>query len=152
MTVVLMAGLGSAVFFGFAQQPTAPSPNIKLVPMQPTSPTSGQQMYTTYCASCHGADGRGNGPAAPAMKARPTDITLLSQRNSGVFPADHIRAVLQFGIGNPAHGSADMPIWADLFRIMDGPTANSEALVNQRVINLTNYLKQIQRVPGKEGF
>jgi len=47
-----------------------------------TTATSGKQMYINYCASCHGVDGRGNGPAAAALKMPPTDLTVLSRNTT----------------------------------------------------------------------
>jgi mono/diheme cytochrome c family protein len=41
----------------------------------PASTAPGQQIYAQRCASCHGPDGRGNGPAAPSMIPRPRDFT-----------------------------------------------------------------------------
>ncbi len=35
------------------------SPQIKKTPVQKTSPASGLEMYTQYCAPCHGKDGKG---------------------------------------------------------------------------------------------
>ena len=46
----------------------------------------GQKLYTQYCASCHGADGKGNGPAAAKLNPKPTDLTQLAKRNGGKFP------------------------------------------------------------------
>jgi mono/diheme cytochrome c family protein len=142
VTLVLMAGFVSATILGVAQDTV---PKVKDVPIQPTSPTSGPEMYATYCAACHGAKAKGNGPAAPAMKVPPPDLTALSQKNNGVFPADHVRAVLQFGVMTPAHGSADMPVWGDLLRTLHSTSPNNDMVVNQRILNLTNYLKQIQQ-------
>lgn len=142
ITALLLAGLISAVSFGNAQQAI---PKIKDVPLQPTSPASGQQMFVHYCASCHGAKATGNGPAAPALKAHPTDLTALSQKNGGTFPVYRIQSVLKFGVENPAHGSVDMPVWGDAFRMLNGPGSDSTMQVNQRIINLTNYLKIIQK-------
>ena len=51
---------------------------IKHVPIKPTSPASGSEMYQSYCAVCHGVDGKGNGPAAQALKTQPTDLTMLA--------------------------------------------------------------------------
>ena len=51
---------------------------IKKVPANPTSAGSGKEMFDAYCASCHGVDGKGNGPAAPALKKQPADLTLLA--------------------------------------------------------------------------
>src|ERR1039457_514126 len=76
-------------------------PKIKPVPIQPTSPASGEQMYATYCAVCHGTKGTGNGPAAPAIKFPPPDLTMLSQNHGGNFPAAHVNTVLQFGVETP---------------------------------------------------
>ncbi|MGA2457115.1 MAG: c-type cytochrome, partial [Terriglobales bacterium] len=60
---------------------------IKHVPIQSTSPVSGKDMYTAYCAVCHGTDGKGGGPAASALKVPPNDLTLLSKNNGGKYPS-----------------------------------------------------------------
>jgi cytochrome c5 len=41
-----------------AQQQTEAQPKgtIKHIPIKSTSPTSGKDMYTAYCAVCHGTD------------------------------------------------------------------------------------------------
>ena len=36
---------------------------IKHVPAQPTSAASGKEMFTSYCAVCHGRDGKGGSSA-----------------------------------------------------------------------------------------
>src|ERR1700742_4987388 len=81
------------------------------IPVEKTSPISGKQMFTSYCAPCHGVDGRGHGPASAALRTTPTDLTGLSRRNHGSYPDRHIAAVLQFGAENVAHGSPQMPVW-----------------------------------------
>jgi mono/diheme cytochrome c family protein len=102
-------------------------------------------MYTTYCAVCHGAAGTGIGPAATSLKTAPPDLTLLSRNNGGVFPADHIYSILKFGTKVPAHGSAEMPIWGDLMMSLNQENPDGGVVVHQRITNLTNYLKQIQK-------
>ncbi len=141
--IALLAGLiYSPSLLGTAQQPT---PIIKNIPIQQTSPASGEQMFSTYCAVCHGAKATGNGPAAPAMKIPPVDLTTLSQRNHGAFPAAHVDSVLQFGVENPAHGTSQMPIWGDLLASLHSTGPGNATMVHQRIINLTGYLKQIQK-------
>ena len=54
------------------------------------SPSSGKQLYQSYCGSCHGADAKGSGPVASALKTLPTDLTLLSKNNNGKFPEMHV--------------------------------------------------------------
>jgi Domain of unknown function (DUF932)/Cytochrome c len=58
---------------------------IKRIPAKLTSPASGQEMYTSYCAVCHGTDGRGGGPAAEALKVPPSDLTTLACKNGGKY-------------------------------------------------------------------
>src|ERR1017187_7720768 len=113
--------LASAALLAMAQQIT---PKVATVPIQQTSVSSGPQMYTNYCASCHGANATGNGPAAPALKFPPTDLTTLSKNNGGVFPSAHIASVLQFGVETSAHGSANMPVWGDLMLTLHSGNSN----------------------------
>ena len=75
-TLLVSAGLC------LAQQNTDQKPVVKQAPIKQTSAASGKEMYIQYCAPCHGADGKGNGPAAPAMKAPPSDLTQLSKKHS----------------------------------------------------------------------
>lgn len=142
LSLVLLAGLCCAALSGAAQQPT---PQIKVVSMKPTSPTSGPQMYAAYCASCHGTDARGNGPAAPALKLPPTDLTTLSQKNGGTFPAYHISEVLRSGGESAAHRGAEMPDWGNLMRVSGRGSLDNDAIVRLRIANLTEYLKTVQR-------
>ena len=141
-SIALLAGVTSAARFALAEQAV---PKVSPVPIQQTSAVSGQQMYRTYCASCRGAKGTGNGPAAAALKIPPTDLTLLSQKNGGVFPSSHVASVLQFGVENPAHGSPEIPIWGNLMLSLHKGNAHPEVDVNMRITNLTDYLKKIQR-------
>jgi putative copper resistance protein D len=45
------------------------------VPYTATSIVNGQALYQTHCASCHGAGGHGDGPAAAGLRPRPADLT-----------------------------------------------------------------------------
>jgi mono/diheme cytochrome c family protein len=114
-------------------------PVIKTVPITQTSPLSGKEMFRAYCAVCHGANGKGDGPAATALQKRPTDLTRLAASNAGKYPQLHVRHTLAVReVGTPEHLS--MPSWGDLFRQLnaDGDIAKI------RVANLTAYLATIQ--------
>ena len=111
------------------------------IPSGRTMPSSGKQMYVNYCASCHGVDGRGNGPAVAALKMPPTDLTLLNRNNHGVFPETHIVTVLQYGAEFPSHGSVEMPVWGPIFGKME--TVNPQ-VKQLRISNLVRYLKTLQ--------
>ena len=87
-------------------------------------------MFATYCAVCHGADGQGAGPAAAALKNRPTDLAQLSAKNGGKYPELLVVATLS-GKEVDAHGSQEMPIWGDLFRSL-GASDRSD-IVHMRI-------------------
>ena len=141
-SLILLTGVASTAMVTLAQQGTL---KVHRVPIQQTSAASGQQMYASYCASCHGANGTGNGPAATAPKVPPTDLTTLSKKNGGEFPANHLNSVFKFGVENSAHGSAEMPVWGNLLLSLHKGSANPDAEVHQRVANLTEYLRTIQK-------
>ena len=139
--VAFVAGLLATAAFGIAQTTT----QIREVPVQRTSPASGKVMYNTYCAVCHGVDGRGNGPAAAALKDHPTDLVQLAKENGGKFPSAHVYSVLQFGTESSAHGSKDMPVWGPALRSLDRGSATQNMVEQQRIANLTGYLKSLQQ-------
>ena len=139
--VAFVAAVLATAAFGIAQT----GPVIKQVPVSRTSPASGKQMYNTYCAVCHGMDGKGGGPAASALKDHPTNLAQLARENGGRFPDAHIYSVLEFGMETPAHGSADMPIWGPALRSLDRGSPMPDMQEHQRLANLTNYLKSMQQ-------
>src|SRR5271167_4920342 len=114
---------------------------IQHVPVKPTSAASGKEMYTTYCAVCHGTDGKGGGPAATALKVPPTDLTTLSKNNGGKFPAMKVMYAISGQSAVPAHGSKEMPVWGSLFWNM---SHGHEGEVQQREANLTKYVESLQ--------
>ena len=114
---------------------------IKPVPVRPTSPASGKEMFTQYCAACHGRDGKGGGPAASALKLPPPDLTALAKHNDAKFPGAHVASTLQFGSNMPAHGTREMPIWGPLLQSLK---RTDDAQVKQRIANLTDYIKSLQ--------
>ena len=117
-------------------------PEVKHVPAPLTSAASGKEMYKSYCASCHGEIGKGNGPAASALKAVPSDLTQLSRNNSGKFPAERVVSILRGQATVTAHGNRDMPVWGPVFWHM---SQGHEAEVQQRIANLTHYLETMQQ-------
>ena len=112
-----------------------------IIPVNRTAPTSGSQMYSNYCAPCHGQDGRGHGAAAAALRRSPTDLTALTRSNRGKFPDTHIVTVLQNGVDLPAHGTAEMPVWGPILGKMDQAHSQDRLL---RISNLSRYLESIQ--------
>jgi mono/diheme cytochrome c family protein len=119
---------------------TKPAANKAAAPR--TTEASGKQTYMHYCASCHGADARGDGPAASVLKTTPPDLTTLAKRHDGKFPYDYVSDVLRFGTRINAHGSSDMPIWGPIFGSMDNYDL---AAVRKRIKDLSDYLVSLQQ-------
>jgi len=111
--------------------------NPESIPM--TFSLSGAEMYTTWCASCHGALGKGDGPTAAALKTKPADLTMLAKKNGGKFPTDKVRNYIDGMTVIAAHGSREMPIWGAFFR-----TIGDEKAVTYRLVTLTNYVESLQ--------
>ncbi len=132
-----------AVGIGYADQSTA----RVVIPAGRTQANNGKQMYVSYCAPCHGVDGKGHGSVAPALKRQPADLSALSSNNGGKFPEQHFVAVLQFGTSNSAHGTAEMPVWGPVLGKMDPGSTQSE-MKSLRISNLTRYLESIQAKKG----
>ena len=102
---------------------------------------SGAEMYREHCASCHGKDGKGDGPASDALKVRPPDLTILAKRKGGKFPAGDVYQVIKWGGGIVGHGSKEMPVWGKAFMAASG---RNEAKADQRIKDLVRYLESIQ--------
>src|ERR1035437_515452 len=126
----------SAAGIGYADR-SKPTLTIRI---DKTAPTDGKQMYTNYCAPCHGANGTGHGTYAPALKTSPTDLTALSRNNRGKFPDTHLMNVLQLGPELP-HGTAEMPVWGPILGKMNR-TNGQETLIRMSI--LTSYLQTLQ--------
>lgn len=118
---------------------TAEAQTIKTGPMKQTVASDGPGMFNAYCASCHGLDGKGSGPAAKALSKAPADLTTIKARNGGTFPAIKIKRYIEGADEIAAHGSRDMPVWSTLFRSMQPDT------VPLRIQALTDFLATIQQ-------
>ena len=116
-------------------------PKVEKAAAPPTSAASAEEMYTSYCASCHGQDMKGNGPAAPAMKQAVPDLTTLAERNGGKFPALHVSHIIAGEEIYPSHGATDMPVWGPVFRSI---SQGDRSVVMLRVNNLTKYIEEHQ--------
>jgi mono/diheme cytochrome c family protein len=108
-------------------------------PLPVTFSLNGGEMYKTWCASCHGEKGRGDGPTALALKTRPADLTQLSKKNGGNFPTDRVRSYIEGTASVSAHGSREMPVWGTFFRTM-----GDEVTTTYRIVTLTSYVATLQ--------
>lgn len=108
----------------------------------------GKREFEANCASCHGVNGKGNGPLVGFLSRSPTDLTLLAKKNQGVFPMSRLYDVID-GEGLPAHGSRDMPVWGREYRIKDAEYYVDtpypyESMVRARLLALLEYINRMQ--------
>lgn len=101
----------------------------------------GPDLFRAYCATCHGVDGKGNGPVAPALNTKLTDLTTIAQRNGGMFPVKRVRSIISGDDLVLGHGSREMPIWGPIFHQVEWDRDWGEI----RLDNVTKYLQSIQQ-------
>jgi hypothetical protein len=124
---------------------------------------SGKTDYLSYCASCHGVDGKGTGPLAPTLKIAPSDLTVITKKNKGNFPYTLLRKTIEsreLGLAR-AHGPREMPVWGPVFaQEPEGPAPGATAggggmysvdaaqcahLASRvRIMNIVDYIESIQ--------
>ncbi|MFB6346870.1 MAG: cytochrome c, partial [bacterium] len=101
VAVLVLFLLGGGIFY-FSQYHHAPEPH-----------RSGKAIYERNCASCHGTNGRGNGPAAEYLFPKPRDFTSgvykFTSTKNGALPTDtDLERVVAEGLspgGMPSFGS-----------------------------------------------
>jgi mono/diheme cytochrome c family protein len=101
----------------------------------------GPDLYRAHCAPCHGIDGKGNGPVAPALKDPLPDLTTIAKRNGGLFPVEHVRNIIAGTDVMIAHGSREMPIWGEIFHQVQ----DDRDYGNVRLQNVMDYLRSMQQ-------
>ena len=104
----------------------------------------GPDLFHAYCASCHGADAKGNGPAAD-LKTKVPDLTILSKNNGGEFPSACVRKMIMGDDVVAAHGSREMPVWGPVFHQIEWDVDRGYL----RLENLVKFLESIQTVQKK---
>lgn len=110
---------------------------------EPTgTPAMGRATFRVYCASCHGKEARGDGSVAEHLRIPPSDLTLISARNDGEFPAEQVALIIDGRNKVRGHGDSDMPVWGDAFKKTAG--AADEDGVTTKIRDLTAYLASIQ--------
>ena len=105
---------------------------------------AGPDLFHAYCASCHGSDARGHGPAAVALKTPVPDLTRLARNNGGKFPDSRVRKTIMGDDVIASHGSREMPVWGPIFHQIEEDVDRG----NVRLENLVKYLESIQAIGG----
>src|SRR6185436_6973508 len=121
----------------------SPALILLLAAAPPSTPPDGEKLFKTYCASCHGATGKGDGVMAPHLRLRPADLTLIARRRGGRFDADEVRRIVDGRDPVASHGGGDMPVWGDAFK--EASQHYSEKSAQVRIRAVVDYLKTIQQ-------
>ena len=95
--LVVCTGVG-VYYLDLMKAAVTPNP----IPRTAQSISRGRQLFQHYCEACHGAEGRGDGPAAAALAQRPEDLTSIAP--PPYFPD----GVVAYRIVN---GGEVMPAW-----------------------------------------
>lgn len=111
----------------------------------PQDADAGQALYAQHCATCHGLEGRGDGPMAGVLMIKPVNLSELSAANGGSFPLE--RVVKRIDGRDPlvSHGSP-MPVYGDFFSYRtDEVKLQDDLATAQPVADLVAYLTSLQR-------
>jgi mono/diheme cytochrome c family protein len=112
----------------------------------------GKMLFESKCATCHGMDGKGDGPQAQTLPKKPANLTTLAKRHGGVFPTQHVKGVIDGRVDVLAHGPREMPVWGRIFQVnvpelppgVAGNFSFPETTVRNKIQALIDYLSQLQ--------
>ena len=99
------------------------------------SAAEGQKVYMTYCSSCHGDKGRGDGAAGKALPVKPADHTDGKLMNS--FSDEFLINIISKG-GAAVGKSSFMPAWGGVLK-------------ENQLQDLLAYLRSIASPPTASG-
>lgn len=111
------------------------------------STSTGAELYRSYCASCHGRGGEGDGPVAPFFKLQPPDLTLIARRSGGAFPAERVRRIVDGRENIAPHGVREMPVWGIGFAMIADDPSGANAKPEAVIERLVEHLRTIQKPP-----
>ena len=111
--ITLTACVLTAAFSSLDGQ--APPPKVVKKSATSISSVAGADTFREYCAVCHGIGGRGNGPAASALKVPPPDLTMLDHVHrdvefSGPLSDEQRARLLDIATKCPVHRTLDSEI------------------------------------------
>jgi mono/diheme cytochrome c family protein len=111
----------------------------------------GKTEYEANCSGCHGPAGKGDGPVATLYAGKSLDLTTLTKRNAGVFPAQRMYEIIDGRAEVAAHGPRAMPVWGREYRAQAADLPPELGLFDLRgavarakIVALVDYLYRIQ--------
>ncbi len=120
---------------------------LTATPLMAQDVDHGRALFQTHCATCHGADAKGQGPLAGALVLQPVDLTALSTRNGGDFPLERVLKRIDGTDPLVSHGSP-MPVYGPYFEgVANTPMklpSGQPILVPEPIADLVGYLQSVQ--------
>lgn len=123
--------LGASILFALSALISA----CQTVEQEPSVVYDGAALYQGHCATCHGADGAGDGPMARLLVRPVPDL-----RTSAISNKLELIEVIDGRGMRAAHGTPDMPVWGWAFREVE----QSENEVQARLSALADYVLSLQ--------
>jgi mono/diheme cytochrome c family protein len=110
---------------------------------------SGEDLYRRFCASCHGVEGRGDGPVAASLRVAVADLTLTAQRGHGADLRDRIIRIIDGRYVIGAHGTRVMPVWGEDLTLLELGNPDAERSTEIIIGRLADYVLGLQRTTSK---
>jgi mono/diheme cytochrome c family protein len=108
---------------------------------------SGEDLYRRFCASCHGVEGRGDGPVAASLRVEVPDLTLAARRANGAYPRERIVRTIDGRYIIAAHGTRIMPVWGEDLAHLEIGNPDAERFSQTIIGRLADYVGRLQRRP-----
>lgn len=106
---------------------------------------NGKVRFEQYCSSCHGTDGKGDGPVANLLTTKPVDLTQLAKNNAGKFPGTKVMREIDGRDTVRAHGMSDMPVWGVNFKAAGTRSSHTAESATRGVAQeIVQYIETIQ--------
>lgn len=108
----------------------------------------GADEYRISCQSCHGSEGKGDGPMVQFLTMQPTDLTRIAINNEGIFPLEKVFRIIDGRDRITAHGDREMPVWGARYLNEDSSRYGSlsgEQVVRLRILELVYYIHSMQQ-------
>ena len=115
LTGVLLLSIVALVIGYYSNQAHAQGPDVK----------AGQAKFKQLCATCHGATGKGEGPAAAGLNPKPKDLSQTKRTDEG------LKKIIAKG-GGPNGLSYSMPAWGSM-------------LSEQEIANIIAYIRSLKK-------
>ena len=137
-----LAGILAAALAAFVVIGPAGAAGEGQEPADAQKVSQGHGLYLAWCGSCHGETAGGDGPMAEFLTIPPTDLTLLSQEPGRRLDFDAVTAKVDGRETVRGHGSKEMPVWGEAFKVAE--EYGGEAMARAKIRAIVHYLQSIQ--------